>query len=52
VSEENDNEVEETRIKEYLIESIRKAFKKNFVLNIGFDNKVMDLLDGVYQEEK
>lgn len=52
VPEDNDNEVEETRIKEYLIESIRKAFKKNFVLDIGFDNKVMDLLDGVYQEEK
>ncbi len=52
IPEEKDNEVEETKIQEYLIDSIRKDFKKNFILNINFDNRVMDLLEGVYIQEK
>jgi len=52
IPESSDNEVEETKIKEYLIDAIRKSFKKNFMLDIVFDNRVMDLLDGVLSEEK
>lgn len=51
IPNEKENEVDETKLNEYLIEEIRKQFKDNFTLHIHFDNQVQDLLLGTSAEK-
>lgn len=51
IPNDNENEVDETKLNEYLIEEIRKKFKDNFTLHIHFDNQVQDLLLGTSAEK-
>lgn len=45
------NEVDETKLNEYLIEKIRKKFDEDFVLHLDFDSDVQDFLLGTEAEK-
>lgn len=49
--EEEINEVDETKLNEYLIEKIRKKFNKDFILHLDFDSDVQDFLLGTDAEK-